>query len=117
MDEMECRFTSAELSTLREAIIAARCELLQACMPSGVEGGGSDGWWDNYTEHANEDGSTWQHWAGSRYEANATAGGFAVTTDSVARTVSVVFVVTITQEATGQTYDNSKCKACHPPSD
>ncbi len=117
MAEADYRFTSGELGSLREAIIAARCELLQACMPSGVEGGGSDGWWDNYTEHTNADGSTWKHWAGSRYEAGATAGEFSVTTDTSARTVTVVFVVAITQEATGQTYDNSKCKACNPPAD
>lgn len=110
-------YPSGYTAGLTQRIITARGRVLLSLMPSGVSGGGSDGWWDSYTAHTNEDGSTWQHWAGSRYSATATPEDFSVTTDTQARTVTVRFVVTITQECTGQEYDNSNCKACNPDPD
>lgn len=110
-------YPSGYTADLTQRIIETRGRVLLSLMPSGVSGGGSDGWWDSYTEHTNEDGSTWQHWAGSRYAASSTPGEFSVTTDAQARTVTVRFVVTVTKEYTGQEYDNSNCKACNPDPD
>lgn len=102
------------IDNLTRRIIEIRGEILMSLMPSGVNGGGSDGWWDSFTEHTNEDGSTYKHWAGNRYAANATPEGFSVTNDSKARTVTVDFTVTVTAECTGETYNNSKCRDCNP---
>jgi len=111
---MSSVYPSGYIANLPQRIIEARGRVLLSLMPSGVEGGGSDGWWDSHIEHTNADGTTWQHWAGSRYAANATAEGFSVSMDTNARTVTVRFVVTVTQECTGEEYDNSNCKACNP---
>lgn len=108
-------YPNGYIAELPQRIIEARGRVLMSLMPSGVSGGGSDGWWESYTEHTNEDGTTWKHWAGSRYVASATAEEFSVTMDTDARTVTVRFAVNVTKECTGQTYDNSNCKACNPP--
>lgn len=113
---MSSAYPSGYIAKLTQRIIEARGRVLMSLMPTGISGGGSDGWWDSHTEHTNEDGSKWQHWSGSRYAASATPEGFSVTNDAAARTVTVRFTVTVTQEGPGKTWDGP-CSICFPPTD
>lgn len=101
-----CKLDEAYLQELTQRIITARKNALMALMPKGVDGGGEDYWYRSKTTHENG----W-HYDGERIHAVATPGDFSVSADDGARTVTVTFTVTMTQETVATKY-LGKCDIC-----
>ncbi len=103
---MTCTLPQSYVDALPGRIQAARRARLLALLPQGVEGGGSDQWWDGgFVSH--EGGG--HYYSGNRWRATCTPEWVGVT--ETGRTVSVTFTINLTHEQTGEVYP---CEICNP---